>query len=1055
MKSQDSHARGGGLRRGFPRVGAAMLGGALLLGSALPASATEHAPPPAVDQAVSDETAAAGQRATEEAERAEAERQAAEEAAAQEAEGAAAEEAASEQPQPTADAAVGTQLAAAGTSAKDSAADGDSGDIRQAEPEQEGSDTEQKNDQQAEQDAVTPNTQPTAKAAVGGPADIAVTGIAPGEIRTVTDPVINVLVYTASVAGPPGVEFRIDAVGRQTSEWLKPGQQARMIFSEGGVFSGFIRVEVRNNGTEPANVYVDRGWERANIEKQLRVYASTNRSELRVWGDVLPLPLGREVTVNGTISGMNGEQRTFSVTSTSDGQRADYEHVARGLAPGTYTVHATVEVDGQVSRTVGGGTVIPLDDAPRLSLWFEPEVGPSEGYFNQIMQVRISVQDPDGIEWIRAKRNGNNYQTVANNSLQTFIDDGHHVLEVWARDTLGNETNPRTLEFNIDRTRPTIAISGALENGTVERGESATADFGCDDATSGVASCTISWGGGAPQPSGNAIDTSLVGTFAYTIIARDRAGNEMRRLGILTVDPGDITPPTVDHEVTPQPGATGWHHGEAEVILDAHDDDSGLASLQYRVDSGEWTDPPVLGEPVRVLVSGDGHHRVWWRASDAAGNSTGAQSVPVNIDATRPTIAVDPSLEDRQVPIGSVVNASFSCSDATSGVQSCVGSTPNGQPLPSDIAGLQTLSITATDVAGNTDTRYVSYRVVPEGEAVLDASATPDPQRPNGWWNGPVDIMLDPDPVTGASGVEWSLSGAQTGSGKTDGSESISVTQAGNTVLRYQAIDEYDRRGPVKTLEIRIDTTSPSASSILEPVPNARGWLRLDSNMRIESSDRDSGVSQLDFRVGSGPWQVSYPGFADVPITEEGEYAIEYRATDRAGNETALRRHAVRVDKTAPTVAIDPSIAGARVELGTPLNAAFGCDDDRSGVLSCQGMLPQGQPLPTDAVGTFEFWATAIDNAGNITREVARYTVVAPDPGGDPNGDPNGEPGGNTGGQPGGGSGSSGAVTGEGRGLAATGAPALGWLAGLGGVLAVAGTLLLAARTSRRRVPQG
>ena len=255
----------------------------------------------------------------------------------------------------------------------------------------------------------------------------------------------------------------------------------------------------------------------------------------------------------------------------------------------SYTVHATVEVDGQISRMVGGGAVIPLSDAPRLSLWFEPEVGPSEGYFNQIMQVRISVQDPDGIEWIRAKRNGDRYQAVANNSLQTFTEDGHQVLEVWARDMLGNETNPRTLEFYIDRTRPIISISGALERGTVERGEAATADFGCDDATSGVASCTISWSGGsggAEQPSGSAIDTTYAGTFAYTIVARDRAGNEMRRLGILTVDPGDITPPTVDHEVVPQPGATGWHRSEAEVILDAHDEDSGLASLQYRVDNG-------------------------------------------------------------------------------------------------------------------------------------------------------------------------------------------------------------------------------------------------------------------------------------------------------------------------------------------------------------------------------------------------------------------------------------------------------------------------------------
>ena len=49
---------------------------------------------------------------------------------------------------------------------------------------------------------------------------------------------------------------------------------------------------------------------------------------------------------------------------------------------------------------------------------------------------------------------------------------------------------------------------------------------------------------------------------------------------------------------------------------------------------------------------------------------------------------------------------------------SCVGSTPTGGNLPTGTAGMQTLTVTATDAVGNVTVKTVNYRV-------LDAVNTP------------------------------------------------------------------------------------------------------------------------------------------------------------------------------------------------------------------------------------------------------------------------------------------------------------------------------------------
>ena len=69
---------------------------------------------------------------------------------------------------------------------------------------------------------------------------------------------------------------------------------------------------------------------------------------------------------------------------------------------------------------------------------------------------------------------------------------------------------------------------------------------------------------------------------------------------------------------------------------------------------------------------------------------------------------------------GQPVPLTFSCADEAggSGMASCVGSSPSGGNLPTGTAGMQVLTITATDNVGNVTVKTVNYRV-------LDAVNTP------------------------------------------------------------------------------------------------------------------------------------------------------------------------------------------------------------------------------------------------------------------------------------------------------------------------------------------
>ena len=86
-------------------------------------------------------------------------------------------------------------------------------------------------------------------------------------------------------------------------------------------------------------------------------------------------------------------------------------------------------------------------------------------------------------------------------------------------DNAGNVEATNSLAFKVDATDPTISIDRPGRRLARRARHDRRADYDCDDATSGEASCV------GTVASGDPIDTSTVGTHTFTVQAADNAGN--------------------------------------------------------------------------------------------------------------------------------------------------------------------------------------------------------------------------------------------------------------------------------------------------------------------------------------------------------------------------------------------------------------------------------------------------------------------------------------------------------------------------------------------------
>ena len=182
--------------------------------------------------------------------------------------------------------------------------------------------------------------------------------------------------------------------------------------------------------------------------------------------------------------------------------------------------------------------------------------------------------------------------------------------------------------------------------------------------------------------------------------------------GVVTITYMDATAPTAAPTVTPGADAAGWH--DSDVTVDWHWTDEGAG-----IDTAACTQTTSsTGEGVLDLTS---------TCADLAGNTASA-TVTVKVDLSDPTVTVTAPTDGATFRVGDSIVAGYSCDDALSGIASCTGTIADGDTLDTSTSGTQSLTVTATDLAGRTTVHTVTYMVSAAPAAADQGPGTASPE---------------------------------------------------------------------------------------------------------------------------------------------------------------------------------------------------------------------------------------------------------------------------------------------------------------------------------------
>jgi plastocyanin len=287
-------------------------------------------------------------------------------------------------------------------------------------------------------------------------------------------------------------------------------------------------------------------------------------------------------------------------------------------------------------------------------------------------------------------------------------------------------------------------VSAAIEGEQDENGDyvgSATVSLSAtDEGGSGVDTIEYQLDDTGWQEYSEPVQVTEVGDHMVQYRATDGAGNTSdvgsEAFAVVEDDGQDTTPPEVEVMLHGETNADGAYLGSAEVMLQATDDESGVDSIEYRLDDGGWQ---AYAEPFTVDEIGD--HVVDARATDAAGNVSDVVEKPFTVvqapgdDTTPPEVSAT-VLGEQDADWNYIGSAAveISASDDGSGVETVEYRLDGGEwqayeePVTVDTAGDHTADYRATDAAGNvSEVGSVAFSVVPESPAPECAEPDPSP----------------------------------------------------------------------------------------------------------------------------------------------------------------------------------------------------------------------------------------------------------------------------------------------------------------------------------------
>ena len=419
-----------------------------------------------------------------------------------------------------------------------------------------------------------------------------------------------------------------------------------------------------------------------------------------------------------------------------------------------------------------------------------------------------------------------------------------YLVNYSAVDSAGNRANvTRTINV-IDVTAPVIILNG--QRVLIQNEDSAYTEAGASaiDNLDVTVNVVIS----------GTLDPTTPGTYTLTYTATDMAGNTATTTRSITFS--DITPPVIMLA-----GASNINASFNSPYIDA-----GATATD---NSSETIGVSVAGTVNTSII---GRYEITYSATDSAANiNTTIRTVNV-VDITPPVITLNGDNTFIQNEDVSYTEAGATAQDDVNGEVEVVIS----GAIDSTTPGTYALTYTATDAAGNTANKIRTINIV-------DITA-------------PVITLNGDNSVTQNEDTVYTEAGA-TAQDNLDGtidvviSGALDSTTPGIYVLTYTATDSTGNAASlIRTINI-VDITAP--------VITLNGDNPFTQNE--DAPYAEAGATAQDNLDGDIEVIIS----GNIDDTAPGTYALNYTATDAAGNTASLSRVIIVLDTTAPVITLN------------------------------------------------------------------------------------------------------------------------------------------------------
>jgi hypothetical protein len=472
------------------------------------------------------------------------------------------------------------------------------------------------------------------------------------------------------------------------------------------------------------------------------------------------------------------------------------------------------------------------------------------------------------------------------------------------------------------------------------------------------------------------VHTDIVGDVVATCTPDDPSVV----IATTTVPAAPTGPVAKSQSVAVQQGAT------KAITLSATDPDTPQSQLVYAIAT-----PPahgtVTGTAPNVAYTSaatfSGADSFTFTVRDPGGlTSTGTVTInvfPSNvIDNAPPLVTITAPTNGAVYTPSQVVNAAFTCSDATTAVNACTGTNAVGTRVASTV-GQHTFVVTAQDSAKNTTTKTVSYRVI-------------DPALVQQSYNATGKIPMTCDDPGGLQPTDLPAvvsAPTQVGASRTMtfrlavGAGSVpALTSATNLV--YTLGTPINGTAQSATLVAGTGTANARASAAVT-VTGGKAVLTIAGPIAggtTAATPYTPPAIDVTIVAGGTPGTAVRTELAGTRVTQAPtglpQLAVTRTCTagDAAGGRpNPLLTSTAILDTTPPAVTLDQPLHGAVFAVGAAVPASFGCSDAVL-VASCTGTVASGAAIDTATPGVKSMVVTARDSSGNVAQTVASYTVV-------------------------------------------------------------------------------